>query len=457
MHAQLERDEAGAEASHRGAPSSATRAASHAASTKTAGIETLQERIDHLEAVAEIFPGGIAMFDKTLKMVVCNNRLKELLEYPDELFADGVPSIEDLFRFNAERGEYGPGDVEEHVRHRIDLVKRRVPHVYERTRPNGTIVEVRGVPLDGGGFLTTYFDVTAQRQRARDISVLIDNFPGGVAMFDKHLNLVVCNSRLKELLEYPEDLFAGGNPGIEDLFRFNAARGEYGPGEVDKLVARRMALVSQQCAHAFERSRPDGTLLEVRGIPLDGGGFVTTYVDVTEQRRAQARIAHLAHHDALTDLPNRILLQDRLGQELATAQRRGGRTALHYVDLDRFKPVNDTYGHAVGDGLLKAVAGRLRSCIRDIDLAARIGGDEFIVVQTGLHGRDDAASLAARIVDRLAQRFSIGDHHLEIGASIGIAVAPEHGGDPDKLFTMADRALYEAKTAGRGRFALAGP
>ena len=421
------------------------------------GVERLIERIDQLQVVAEFFPAGICMFDSDLNTVVCNTRLKEMLEYPAALFSGGNPKIEDLFRFNAQRGEYGPGDVDEHVRKRIELVKQRVEHVYERTRPNGMILEVRGVPLQGGGFLTTYVDVTEQRQKAHEISVLIDNFPGGIAMFDKHLKMVVSNHRLREMLDYPDELFASGNPCLEDLFRFNARRGEYGPGDVEEHVHRRMARVKEQREHQYERCRPNGTTLEVRGIPITGGGFVTTYLDVTENRMAQARTAHMAHHDTLTGLPNRLLLYDRLGQALAAIPRGGNPVAVHYLDLDRFKPVNDRHGHAIGDDLLKAVAERLRHETRPTDTAARIGGDEFIVLQTGIRASGDAEVLAKRLVDAMAREFVIGERTLHIGASIGVALAPDHGVEPDELIRQSDAALYEAKSAGRGDFRVAHP
>ena len=421
------------------------------------GIDQLLSRLDHLEAIAEVFPGGIAMFDKDLNMVVCNSRLKAMLDYPESLFAGGNPKIDDLFRFNAERGEYGPGDVDDLVRHRIDLVQRRVPHVYERTRPNGRTVEVRGTPLSGGGFLTLYLDVTEERRRAHEMAVLIDNFPGGIAMFDKNLDMVVCNDRLKAMLDYPDSLFAEGNPDIETVFRFNAARGEYGPGKVEELVRRRMARVHKHIAHDFERKRPDGTILEVRGIPLADGGFVTTYQDVTDKRNAQAHVAYLAHHDALTGLPNRLLLQDRLRHALASLRRYGGQLAVHYLDLDGFKPVNDTFGHAVGDSLLKSVGGEIRRQLRESDTAARIGGDEFIIVQNHLRERQDAEVLAGRLIDALRQAFAVDGRRIRIGASVGICLAPDHGFNSVELIKQADAALYQAKEAGRGRFAVAPP
>jgi diguanylate cyclase (GGDEF)-like protein len=417
-------------------------------------IASLKERIQLLQAVADNFPGGICMFDRDLNMVLSNDRLRELLDYSDALFARGNPTLEQIFRYNAERGEYGPGDVDEIVARRMSLVRQRTAHVYERTRPNGTVLEVRGVPLEGGGFLTIYVDVTEQHQRSRQLDAVVDNFPGGICMFDRDLNMVVCNRRLKEMLDYPDALFAAGNPTLEELIRYNASRGEYGPGDVEEHVRRRMALVSERRAHEYERVRPNGTVLEVRGTPVEGGGFVTTYADVTEKHRVQEHVAYLAHHDALTDLPNRLLLKDRLTQGLRQVKR-GACLALHYLDLDRFKPVNDAFGHAVGDALLKAVAGRLLGTTREVDTVARIGGDEFVVMQTGLQHRSGAARLAGRLLAALQQDFDIHGHRIAIGSSIGIAFAPDDGTDPDQLLAKSDIALYAAKSDGRGRFVFA--
>ena len=207
----------------------------------------------------------------------------------------------------------------------------------------------------------------------------------------------MCNERQKRLLDYPDSLFANGFPTLEELFRFNAARGEYGPGDAHEQVARRVALLKERKPHVYERTRPNGTVIEVRGVPIEGGGFVTTYFDVTEQRRTQALVAHMAHHDTLTDLPNRALFSDRLQTAVALA-RRSGLMAVHYLDIDNFKPVNDNLGHKAGDELLVSVAGRLRGTVRDNDTVARLGGDEFAIVQTGIRAHGDAAVLAKRVL-----------------------------------------------------------
>lgn len=293
--------------------------------------------------------------------------------------------------------------------------------------------------------------VEGQRERIRLLEAVIQNFPGGISLFDRDMHMVLCNERLKQMLDYPAALFTDGFPTLEELFRFNARRGEYGAGDADDQVARRVALLKQGKPHVYERTRPNGTVLEVRGVPIDGGGFVTTYFDVTEQRRTQALIAHMAHHDTLTDLPNRVLFSDRLHTAVALA-RRGGLMAVHYLDIDNFKPVNDNLGHKAGDELLKGIATRLRGSVRDNDTVARLGGDEFAIVQTGMRAHGDAAVLARRVLSQISAPFTITGREVKVGVSIGIAFAPLDGLNTDDVLIKADTALYKSKSAGRGRY-----
>lgn len=304
--------------------------------------------------------------------------------------------------------------------------------------------------MTGSQLMSNFSDVSREKSlldRIKLLESVIDNFPGGLLLLDDNLNVVLCNEQQKALLDYPAELFANGNPSLEDLFRFNAVRGEYGPGDVESHVRWRMDRARERKAHVVERTRPNGTVVEIRGVPLAGGGFVTTYLDVTEQRRQQALIAHLAHHDPLTDLPNRALMLDRLGQALARV-RRGESMALYYLDLDRFKPVNDRYGHAVGDALLVEIARRFRQATRETDTVARVGGDEFVVLQSGVRLVADVETLAQRLVDSLRGAYQIEGLAVEIGVSVGIALAPFDGLDKDELLNKADRALYRCKSAG---------
>ncbi|MDX2201932.1 MAG: diguanylate cyclase [Hyphomicrobiaceae bacterium] len=297
--------------------------------------------------------------------------------------------------------------------------------------------------------------IEALQARVQQLEAVVHNFPGGLMLLDEELNVVLCNDQQKRLLDYPDFLFARERLSLEDLFRFNAQRGEYGPGDVEEHVRVRLERARTALPHVVERTRPNGTTVEIRGTPLPKGGFVVTYLDVTERRRQQALISHLAHHDPLTNLPNRVLLLDRLGQALARV-RRGDVLALHYLDLDRFKPINDTHGHAVGDALLVEIAQRFRDATREVDTVARIGGDEFVVLQSGIREASDVETLARRLLRTIARRHVVRDLRLEIGLSIGIALAPEDGLDPDELLRKADEALYACKGKGGDGFELFG-
>jgi diguanylate cyclase (GGDEF)-like protein len=291
------------------------------------------------------------------------------------------------------------------------------------------------------------------RQRIELLEAVIDNFPGGILLFDSSLRLVLCNRQQQSLLEYPDSLFAAGAPSLEQIFRFNAERGEYGPGQVEDHVAIRMALVAEKRPHVFERTRPNGTALQIRGVPLAGGGFVTTYLDVTEQRKNQELISHLAHHDPVTGLANRTKMLEHLRTALALAGNGCG-LALHYIDLDQFKPINDRYGHATGDAILKSAAARMLGAVRKADLVARVGGDEFVIVQSLLGSGEHAKSLADRVIKALSQAHFIEGQRLLISASVGIALAPFDGADPDELLRKADKAMYLSKDTGGGKATL---
>jgi len=164
-----------------------------------------------------------------------------------------------------------------------------------------------------------------------------------------------------------------------------------------------------------------------------------------ERKQLHARLERMAQYDALTQLPNRALLRDRLKSSLTLAQMDGGRMALLYVDLDRFKEVNDNHGHSVGDMLLQAVASRLKGCVRETDTVARIGGDEFVVLLHSIHAAEDADKVAQKIRQVLAQPLRLDGHSLTIRTSIGVALYPEHGTEEKQLFRHADEAMYTAK------------
>src|SRR5215213_8897094 len=259
----------------------------------------------------------------------------------------------------------------------------------------------------------------------------VENMTQGLCMFDGEQKLIICNKRWLELFGIPLGL---GRPGttFRAVLEARLANGHYPGRTIEEILA-------------------NGRIVQTYQQPMADGGWVSTFEDVTERRRAEAQIAHMSRHDALTDLPNRLVFREHMEQNLARV-RRGESIVVLCLDLDHFKSVNDTLGHAVGDALLQAVAGRLRECVRDTDIVARLGGDEFAVLQVGAAQPAHATALAQRIVDVLGEKFDVAGHQLVIGASVGIAVSPNDGDERDQLMKNADLALYRAKQDGRNGF-----
>lgn len=294
-----------------------------------------------------------------------------------------------------------------------------------------------------------YHEVQALRERVNMLEAVIDNFPGGILLTDKNFQVVLCNHQQKQLLQYPASLFEDGNPSLRELFHFNAARGEYGPGDINEIVGQKMDLVRQRVAHVFERVRPNGRVIEIRGTPLADGGFVTSYTDVTENRQKQASIAEMAFTDSLTGLSNRMHFDDRLVHAFAFA-RRGEHFAVHFIDLDDFKPINDVHGHDAGDVVLKEIAKRLKIVVRETDTVARLGGDEFVIIQAKVGELKDAEHLANRIVESVHLPINCAGKVLKVKASLGVSLSQFAPVEPHQVLKQADSAMYAAKRQGKG-------
>jgi diguanylate cyclase (GGDEF)-like protein len=198
----------------------------------------------------------------------------------------------------------------------------------------------------------------------------------------------------------------------------------------------------------------DGRVLSMRRTAMPDGGFVKTFTDVTDRKKSEEVIRRMAHHDHLTGLANRARFSQEIEHAVTGSRRSDARLALAMIDLDKFKPVNDRFGHLVGDKLLAAIADVLKSHIRDGDLAARFGGDEFAVLLTNVESVDHAVTIARRICEALSAPITIDGHVLEIGASIGIALYPDHAATATNLISAADDALYSVKDSGRGDVAV---
>ena len=284
---------------------------------------------------------------------------------------------------------------------------------------------------------------------AKRFDTALTNMPHGLCMLDSERRLVVANGRLADLLNIPRDSLVPGRT-AHDVMLESVGSGAAPNLNIENFLAEFDAFLSGGTGNLFVEIR-DGATLAFTIQPMENGGSVLVAEDITERRNAEERINHLARYDDLTGLPNRSFFHDELDRILAM-MRRTGPIAILFVDLDQFKQVNDTLGHPRGDELLAAVADRLRSILRSSDIVARFGGDEFVVLQSPVRSSSDAADLAQRIVDALSRPYRIDGHEVIIGASIGIAMAPRDGIDPDLLLKNADMALYHAKAGGRAGY-----
>ena len=313
--------------------------------------------------------------------------------------------------------------------------------------------------------------------QAATLTTALENIDQGLMMVDACGTVAVCNQRAVDLLDLPPELMAR-HPQFTDVLNHQWQANEFSAtSSAERLFSRTDDHLS--ALHVYERVRPNGTAIEVRSHPLPGGGVVRTYSDITERRAVHARIQHAAHHDSLTGLPNRACLMERLDGAVqaardAAAAGQAASLAVLTLDLDRFKPINDTHGHAVGDRLLAGIAARMTRVAHPA-MVARMGGDEFAIVQDAAAGvgypgvgypgvghpgasqPGAAAALAAQVIAAVSEPFDIDGHRLSVGLSIGIATFPDSGQDASELGRNADIALYRAKDSGRNTFRVFDP
>jgi diguanylate cyclase (GGDEF)-like protein len=286
--------------------------------------------------------------------------------------------------------------------------------------------------------------LSAEKQR---LDTAMNTMTQGLLMFDQDERLIVCNRRYIEMYGLSSDVVKPGAY-FRDVIAHRRDTGSFF-GDVDAYCDGILNAAGRIQSSVVETR--DGRLIEIRNQPGTAGGWLATHEDVTERVRADERIAHMAHYDALTDLPNRVLMRGHLERRIGELAD-GNPFAILYIDVDEFKGVNDSLGHEIGDELLRQVANRLRACVGPNDLVARLGGDEFAIVKAATRDQAELTALAESILKSLRTPVDCKGQEIPTDASIGIAIAPDHGANLDDLLKCADLAMYAAKTEGRRTF-----
>jgi diguanylate cyclase (GGDEF)-like protein/PAS domain S-box-containing protein len=396
---------------------------------------------------------GLVTFDASARLVTFNRRYIEMHDLSTDIVKPGC-RFRDLMQHRQDNGSFD-GDVDAFcslvMRH---IARGEVNHSVMRCRDGRAFLAVSR-PLADGGWVATMEDITERRniEQERDrnyafLSQIIDHIPSQITVKDVHDRRYLLVNRVAEAqFGISRDLIVGKT--AFDLFPKAAA--EIIAADEAKTLQSPDGLFKDE--HIWETQGMGPRYITSRRLAIRNSEGQARYIinvvdDVTERRLANDKIAHLAHYDALTDLPNRVLFREQIERELRIAVG-GQQFALLYIDIDEFKGINDSLGHHVGDELLKAVAASLKNCIKPGDLIARLGGDEFAVIQTSVSGPADVEEFVARIYEAIRRPYQCLGHHLSTDASIGIALAPEDGTELDQLIKHADLAMYAAKAEGR--------
>ncbi|MCB1547374.1 MAG: EAL domain-containing protein, partial [Hyphomicrobiaceae bacterium] len=419
---------------------------------------------ERLAAAIGNMPIGLTMYDGDQRLIVCNDRFREIYALTPEQCAPGM-LLAEIVEHRIRNGRIVLGDDAEAFRQRVSAsVERRDSYTHVHRLATGQTVSMTYQAMAAGGWVSIHDDITERREAEEKIQSLaqealterqrlaaaMSNLPIGVVMFDADERVITANETYARMYGLPPDLTAPGAT-LEAIVRHRAASGTLGPHDRREYLGRLRDFLRNEDRHKDTVRLRDGRVVSVIHQTMADGGWISTHEDITDRMEAEARIAHMARHDLLTDLPNRILFLQRLEEAL----RRWGRDQMISVlciDLDYFKRINDTLGHLFGDRVLETVAERLRGCVREGDTVARLGGDEFAIIQVDAEQPRGARTVAERIVESLGNEFVLGGQHVSLGVSIGIALAPTDGDSSDSLLKNADLALHRAKVEGRGEY-----
>jgi diguanylate cyclase (GGDEF)-like protein/PAS domain S-box-containing protein len=410
-----------------------------------AAIAEARKSNARLREAIDILPQGIVFLDSEGRYILWNRKYSEIYQRSSDLFEHGA-RLEDTIRIGVARGDYpeAAGREEEWIAER--LAKMYQPGArHEQVLADGRVVLIEERLTSDGGIVGLRVDITELKQREASFRLLFDGNP---------VPMILCALDGERILSVNEAAIA----------HYGYVRAEFEKLSIRSLQAFDPELPwaagrssDEQAARTWKHVRADGTLIDLaiysrQLMHGDQPAMLLALMDITERKRAEARLAFMAQHDGLTGLPNRSLLRQKMDEMLQHTRRSSDKVAVLMLGLDNFKAVNDTLGHGIGDKLLRGVAKRLRSTLREEDALARLNSDEFTVVQAGVTRPQDAVLLARRILDAIGEPYLLDGHSVVIGASIGIAMSPGDGEDSEKLLKSADMALSRAKSEFRGTF-----
>ena len=410
-----------------------------------AAIADARKSHDRLREAIDILPQGIVFLDAEGRYILWNKKYAEIYSRSSDLFEPGA-RLEDTIRVGVGRGDYPEaiGREEEWLAERLTKLYQPGDR-HEQTLADGRVILIDERLTEDGGVIGLRVDITELKQREASFRLLFDSNP---------VPMIVCSLDGERIL------------GVND-----AAIQHYGysRAEFERLTIRSLQAFDpelpwagdrssdEQAARTWKHVRADGALIDLaiysrQLVYGDQPAILLALMDITERKRAEARLAFMAQHDGLTGLPNRNLLRQQMDDLLLHTRRSAEKVAVLVLGLDNFKAVNDTLGHGIGDKLLRGVAKRLRSTLRDEDVLARLNSDEFAIVQSGVTRPEDAVLLARRLLEAIGDPYLLDGHSVVIGASIGIAMSPGDGDESDRLLKNADMALSRAKNDFRGTF-----
>jgi diguanylate cyclase (GGDEF)-like protein/PAS domain S-box-containing protein len=410
-----------------------------------AAIADARKSHERLREAIDILPQGIVFLDADGRYILWNKKYSEIYSRSSDLFEPGA-RLQDTIRIGVERGDYPEaiGREEEWIAERLTRLYQPGER-HEQVLADGRCILIEERLTEDGGVIGLRIDITELKQREASFRLLFDSNP---------VPMIVCAQDDERIL------------GVNDAA---VAHYGYSRAEFEKLTIGSVQAFEtdppwegdlssdEQAARTWKHVRADGTLIDLaiysrHLVYGDQPAVLLALMDITERKCAEARLAFMAQHDSLTGLPNRTLLRQHMDEILSHTRRNAEKVAVLVLGIDNFKAVNDTLGHGIGDKLLRSVAKRLRSTLREEDALARLNSDEFAIIQTGLTRPEEAVLLARRLLESIGEPYLLESHSVVIGASIGIAMAPGDGDESEKLLKNADMALSRAKNDSRGTF-----